>query len=573
MEGDSPERKKIKYITTCLWCQQPSSCRRCQGQGKDRNKMGPCKKAKAQIGQGIVPHVPAGGLAGLRLGTGWGQAGQEERARIPHPSRPPSGGAGPAFPAIGGGQGESRDGSSPSSPSQAFLRGFSQVSRSFSPAPYIPPPQDREVHREPSKAVSRPRRSWEVLGAAEAMWIIMGLALLGLAAAVPSEDRKLSDKATTLAERSTTLAFNLYHAMAKDKDMENILLSPVVVASSLGLVSLGGKATTASQAKAVLSADKLNDDYVHSGLSELLSEVSNSTARNVTWKIGNRLYGPASITFAEDFVKNSKKHYNYEHSKINFRDKRSALKSINEWAAQTTDGKLPEVTKDVEKTDGALIVNAMFFKPHWDEKFHHKMVDNRGFMVTRSYTVGVPMMHRTGLYNYYDDEAEKLQVVEMPLAHKLSSMIFIMPNHVEPLERVEKLLNKEQLKTWTGKMKKRSVAISLPKVVLEVSHDLQKHLGGLGLTEAIDKTKADLSKISGKKDLYLSNVFHAAALEWDTEGNPYDADIYGREEMRNPKLFYADHPFIFMIKDTKTNSILFIGRLVRPKGDKMRDEL
>ncbi|KAM7032317.1 serpin H1 [Melozone crissalis] len=405
------------------------------------------------------------------------------------------------------------------------------------------------------------------------MWTIVGLALLGLAAAVPSEDRKLSDKATTLAERSTTLAFNLYHAMAKDKDMENILLSPVVVASSLGLVSLGGKATTASQAKAVLSADKLNDEYVHSGLAELLSEVSNSTARNVTWKIGNRLYGPASITFTEDFVKNSKKHYNYEHSKINFRDKRSALKSINEWAAQTTDGKLPEVTKDVEKTDGALIVNAMFFKPHWDEKFHHKMVDNRGFMVTRSYTVGVPMMHRTGLYNYYDDEAEKLQVVEMPLAHKLSSMIFIMPNHVEPLERVEKLLNKEQLKTWTSKMKKRSVAISLPKVVLEVSHDLQKHLGGLGLTEAIDKTKADLSKISGKKDLYLSNVFHAAALEWDTEGNPYDADIYGREEMRNPKLFYADHPFIFMIKDTKTNSILFIGRLVRPKGDKMRDEL
>ncbi|CAM9579317.1 unnamed protein product [Bubo scandiacus] len=405
------------------------------------------------------------------------------------------------------------------------------------------------------------------------MWITLVLALCGLAAAVPSEDRKLSDKATTLADRSTTLAFNLYHAMAKDKNMENILLSPVVVASSLGLVSLGGKATTASQAKAVLSADKLNDDYMHSGLSELLNEVSNSTARNVTWKIGNRLYGPASINFADDFVKNSKKHYNYEHSKINFRDKRSALKSINEWAAQTTDGKLPEVTKDVEKTDGALIVNAMFFKPHWDEKFHHKMVDNRGFMVTRSYTVGVPMMHRTGLYNYYDDETEKLQVVEMPLAHKLSSMIFIMPNHVEPLERVEKLLNREQLKAWAGKMKKRSVAISLPKVILEVSHDLQKHLADLGLTEAIDKTKADLSKISGKKDLYLSNVFHAAALEWDTEGNPYDADIYGREEMRNPKLFYADHPFIFMIKDSKTNSILFIGRLVRPKGDKMRDEL
>ncbi|XP_053168617.1 serpin H1 [Hemicordylus capensis] len=419
----------------------------------------------------------------------------------------------------------------------------------------------------------------------EIMWVTRLLVFGVLASAVPSEDKKasgkaatpegkkLSDKATALADRSATLAFNLYHVMAKDKNMENILVSPVVVASSLGLVSLGGKASTASQAKALLSADKLNDDYVHSGLSELLSEVSNASRRNVTWKIGSRLYGPSSVSFADDFVKSSKKHYNYEHSKINFRDKRSALKSINEWVAQTTDGKLPELTKDVEKTDGALIVNAMFFKPHWDERFHHKMVDNRGFMVTRSFTVAVPMMHRTGFYNHFSDEAEKLQIVEMPLAHKLSSMIFIMPNHVEPLERLEKLLTQEQLKAWLGQLKKRAVAISLPKVSLEVSHDLHKHLADLGLTEAVDKNKADLSKISGKKDLYLSNVFHAVAFEWDTEGNPFDADIYGREEMKTPKLFYADHPFIFLIKDNKTNSILFIGRLVRPKGDKMRDEL
>lgn len=128
-------------------------------------------------------------------------------------------------------------------------------------------------------------------------------------------------------------------------------------------------------------------------------------------------------------------------------------------------------------------------------------------MVTRSYTVGVTMMHRTGrcltewrprwgsegawalprlcsvpsalsafllgLYNYYDDEKEKMQIVEMPLAHKLSSLIILMPHHVEPLERLEKMLTKEQLKIWMGKMQKKAVAISLPKGVVEVTHDLQ----------------------------------------------------------------------------------------------------
>ncbi|NP_001125445.1 serpin H1 precursor [Pongo abelii] len=392
------------------------------------------------------------------------------------------------------------------------------------------------------------------------------------AAAAPGTAEKLSPKAATLAERSAGLAFSLYQAMAKDQAVENILVSPVVVASSLGLVSLGGKATTASQAKAVLSAEQLRDEEVHAGLGELLRSLSNSTARNVTWKLGSRLYGPSSVSFADDFVRTASSTTTASTPRSTSATS-AALQSINEWAAQTTDGKLPEVTKDVERTDGALLVNAMFFKPHWDEKFHHKMVDNRGFMVTRSYTVGVMMMHRTGLYNYYDDEKEKLQIVEMPLAHKLSSLIILMPHHVEPLERLEKLLTKEQLKIWMGKMQKKAVAISLPKGVVEVTHDLQKHLAGLGLTEAIDKNKADLSRMSGKKDLYLASVFHATAFELDTDGNPFDQDIYGREELRSPKLFYADHPFIFLVRDTQSGSLLFIGRLVRPKGDKMRDEL
>jgi hypothetical protein len=97
-----------------------------------------------------------------------------------------------------------------------------------------------------------------------------------------------------------------------------------------------------------------------------------------------------------------------------------------------------------------------------------------------------------GLYNYYDDEKEKLQILEMPLAHKLSSLIILMPHHVEPLERLEKLLTKEQLKVWMGKMQKKAVAISLPKGVVEVTHDLQVRAegggGGLGIPHFISRS-------------------------------------------------------------------------------------
>ncbi|XP_075958434.1 serpin H1a [Anarhichas minor] len=410
------------------------------------------------------------------------------------------------------------------------------------------------------------------------MWVtnlaaLVLLASSATAATSASPDKVLSNHATILADNSAKLAFSLYQNMAKEKSVENIIISPVVVASCLGLVALGSKASTASQVKTLLNAAKVKDEQLHSGLAELLTEVSDPKTRNVTWKISNRLYGPSSVAFVEDFVKSSKKHYNCDHSKINFRDKKSAVSSINEWAAKSTDGKLPQVTKDVEQTDGAMIVNAMFFKPHWDEQFHHQMVDNRGFMLPHSYTVSVQMMHRTGLYGFYNDKTNKLTLLSMPLAHKKSTMVFIMPHQVEPLQRVEKMLTKKKLDTWMGKLQQTAVAVSLPKVSMEVSHNLQKHLGELGLTEAVDKSKADLSRITGKKDLYLASVFHASAMEWDTDGNEMDMSILGTDKLKNPKLFYADHPFIFLVKDQKTNSILFIGRMVRPKGDKMRDEL
>lgn len=410
------------------------------------------------------------------------------------------------------------------------------------------------------------------------MWVanLVALVLMATGASAATSataDQVLSNHATILADNSANLAFSLYQNMAKDKSLENILISPVVVASSLGLVALGGKASTASQVKTMLNADKVNDDQLHSGLAELLTEVSDPKTRNVTWKINNRLYGPSSITFQNDFIKSSKKHYKCDQFKINFKDKKSALKSINQWAAKSTDGKLPEITQDVEKTDGAMIINAMFFKPHWDEQFHHQMVDSRGFLVSRSYTVSVQMMHRTGLYGFYADTTNKLTVLSMPLAHKKSSAVLIMSTSVEPLDRLEKLLTKEQLDIWMGKLEETPVAVSLPKVSMEVSHNLQKNLGELGLTEAVDKTKADLSNISGKKDLYLSNVFHASAMEWGTEGNPIDPSVFNSDKLKNAKLFYADHPFIFLVKDQKTNTILFLGRMVRPKGDKMRDEL
>lgn len=86
-----------------------------------------------------------------------------------------------------------------------------------------------------------------------------------------------------------------------------------------------------------------------------------------------------------------------------------------------------------------------------------------------------------GLYDFYEDTENKLFVLNMPLGQKQASMILIMPYHLEPLDRLEKLLTKKQVDTWLSKMENRAVAISLPKVSVEVSHNLQVNVLGLKL--------------------------------------------------------------------------------------------
>lgn len=79
----------------------------------------------------------------------------------------------------------------------------------------------------------------------------------------------------------------------------------------------------------------------------------------------------------------------------------------------------------------------------------------------------------TGLYDFYDDAENSILLLNMPLGKKQASMIFIMTYHLEPLDRLEKLLTRKQVDTWLSKMQNRAVAISLPKISLEVSHNLQ----------------------------------------------------------------------------------------------------
>ncbi|RVE60718.1 hypothetical protein OJAV_G00183440 [Oryzias javanicus] len=183
------------------------------------------------------------------------------------------------------------------------------------------------------------------------------------------------------------------------------------------------------------------------------------------------------------------------------------------------------------------------------------------------------MMHRAGLFRFHEDMENMVQVLEVPLSGGQASAVFLMPFHVENLARLDKLLSLELLSKWLERTNVTSVAISMPKANISNTLSLQKALSGLGLTDAWDQKAADFSGVSdkGKGKLHLGAILHWASMELAPQAGKGEVDV--EENVGRPKLFYADHPFVVLVRDNTTGALLLMGALDHAEGELLHDEL
>ncbi|TMS02455.1 Serpin H1 [Larimichthys crocea] len=208
----------------------------------------------------------------------------------------------------------------------------------------------------------------------------------------------------------------------------------------------------------------------------------------------------------------------------------------------------------------------------WEREFSEESTDQRTFL-GKKYTK-VMMMHRAGLYRHHEDMENMVQVLEVPLWQGKASVVFLLPFHVESLDRLEKLLTLELLSKWLEKTNISSVIISMPKANLTSTLSLQKQLSALGLTDAWHQNAADFSGVSDKSKgkVHLGAVLQWASLELAAHSGKADVDLE-EENIEKPKLFYADHPFIIFVRDNTTGALLLMGALDHAEGEALHDEL
>ncbi|XP_060780806.1 serine (or cysteine) peptidase inhibitor, clade H, member 2 [Neoarius graeffei] len=371
---------------------------------------------------------------------------------------------------------------------------------------------------------------------------------------------------SSLSHPSWSLGLQVYRALRSEGSHINTLISPVLLANSLSALSHAAKGATARQLQELLKTDKDEKQAEKSSPSPLKS-MRKANGTSYTLHVSSAIFSKQVSTLESGFLEE----FELDHVALGAGDKLGDMKKLSSWARSGMGGiKEMPLGEGPDAKEGALILaSALHFKGLWDRGFDKENEDLRNFLGTK-YTK-VYMMHRAGVYRHYEDIENMVQVLELGLWGGKASMVLLLPFHVESLARLERMLTLEQLEKWLGKLSNMSMALTLPRVNISSTLSLQKQLAALGVVDAWDQKVADFSGL-GKGKLHLGDVRHWASLELESDSGTKDS-VDKEEHVEKPKLFYADHSFIILVKDNSTGALVMLGALDLAEGDALHDEL
>ncbi|XP_076873394.1 leukocyte elastase inhibitor-like [Brachyhypopomus gauderio] len=377
----------------------------------------------------------------------------------------------------------------------------------------------------------------------------------------------------SLSHANSTFALDLYRALNKEKPNGNLFFSPLSISAALSMVYLGARGTTAEEMAKVMSFSSVPDLHAHF---KTLNSAINSQRASCILKLANRLYGEKTFNFLAEFLDSTKKFYQADLQTVDFIGATEQSREIiNGWVAEHTGDKIKDLLKpgSVDTNTCLALVNAIYFKGNWMQKFDPQNTKEMLFKINKDEKRPVQMMYQNEKFpvNYIPEY--RLKVLELPYVQEELSMVVLLPEEAEdssdPLQKLEDELTVDKLLEWTNRdkmTKSKSISVYLPKFKLDEESSLKATLTKMGMVSLFQEN-ADLKGLSNEKCLSLSKVVHKAFVEVNEEGTEAAAAtgvVFETLSWSPVQHFMADHPFLLIIRHNKTNSILFLGKFRCP---------
>jgi len=350
----------------------------------------------------------------------------------------------------------------------------------------------------------------------------------------------------------------------------NLIVSPFNIAAALSMALAGAQGRTADEIQSVLHVQ--SGPSYDASLGTLLADLSKAgNAGRNELLMANRLWVQKGFELRAAFEKTLADNYRAPLAPVDFIGNSEAARSqINGWTEEHTKGKIknlfPAGTLNIQTR--LVLTSAIYFYGKWQDPFVPTRTQPARFTLSNGTATEAKFMNQTSHFEYA--ETPSAQILEMRYAGTGMAFDVLLPKTVGELPEVEKSLTPENLAGWLGQLSTRNVQVSLPKFRAEASVSLGKTLSMMGMPTAFTG-HADFSGMSSKDRLGISEVVHKSFVDVSEEGTEAAAATgiaVLAAAMRAPDkvvVFRADHPFIFLIRDTRTGVILFIGRLMDPR--------
>jgi len=368
-----------------------------------------------------------------------------------------------------------------------------------------------------------------------------------------------------LVNSNTTFALDLYRALSQTEG--NLFFSPYSISTALAMTYAGARGETETQMKRTLHF-ALPQGVLHPAFRGLDTDLIQraSDIEGTQLSIANALWGQIGYPFLSGFRDTLAESYDAPLRLTDFAGiTEQARMDINDWVSNATNKKIEDLMGPGTITPDTRLVlaNAIYFKGTWKLQFDAKKTEFAPFYRLDGSQVKVPMMRMREHFPY--TEGMNYQAIELPYTGDALSMVIFLPRE-GMFEDFEAHLSIERLDAILAQLCSEKVQLAMPKFELTSEFSLGETLANLGMPDAFTGA-ADFSGMDGTHDLFIGQVAHKAYVSVNEEGTEATAATGVSMVLSAPSMMTIDRPFIFLIRDTETGTILFIGRVMDPKAN------
>lgn len=374
-------------------------------------------------------------------------------------------------------------------------------------------------------------------------------------------------------EKNNDFACNLFRTIYEQKHSNgSFIMSPISVGYLLGMLNAGAEGDTQRQITDVLGLD-VSAQEINQHFKKIMDEAS-SVDSTVTIKIANsiNINSARGYRLIPKYKENMQKYYKAQIDAFPFTDDRN-VDIINNWCNTHTDGMIPKILDSLDPYAAMYLLNAVFFKASWTDKFDPNNTRNRIFTKQDGTILEHKMMHVAIKAAYGSNNLCKM--LRLPYGNGSYSMYVLLPHEGKTVGDIIQSLSAQQLEQQrTQEMTIHNVDIMMPRFTTESEIKLEQVLSSMGMPLAFHYLAAQFSKMIEDEELWVSMMMQKAKIEVNEKGTKASAvtiakgvtkSLMGGNRPMHVE-FYATRPFVYYIIDNSTGTIYFMGTYCGEEG-------